>query len=277
VPLAVEVGGAAWQRHAARPEVRSTLAAPLALARWCAGDASGARRVLEPWASVAQPPVTRAWTLAALAFLAAHEPSVERCSRHASEAASLLEELGPATAPELATAAVAVAHAQLVAGDLTGAVRWIADGLAGEERRPGSLGHVLALAVDAEVAFARADCRRALDQIRRAREAAQRLVGADELRAWLDRIEADVARRAGDPLLGSPPSDAELRVLRLLDSDLSWAEIADELYLTRNTVKSHVRRIYRRLGVRARGDAVRAARRRDLPVGDGASRTCARR
>ncbi|HEY0938552.1 MAG TPA: LuxR C-terminal-related transcriptional regulator [Steroidobacter sp.] len=54
-------------------------------------------------------------------------------------------------------------------------------------------------------------------------------------------------------------SDAELRVLRLLASDLSLSEIGRELFLSTNTVRSHRRAIYRKLGVSSRVDAVKAA------------------
>ncbi|MDX8152408.1 LuxR C-terminal-related transcriptional regulator [Patulibacter brassicae] len=59
---------------------------------------------------------------------------------------------------------------------------------------------------------------------------------------------------------GSPLSRAEHRVLRALDSDRTLAQIGEELYLTRNTVKSHVRRIYRRLGATTRAEALAVAR-----------------
>ena len=56
------------------------------------------------------------------------------------------------------------------------------------------------------------------------------------------------------------PTPAELRVLRLLASSLSQREIANELYLSPDTVKTHVRRLYRKLGVASRNDAVERAR-----------------
>lgn len=56
-----------------------------------------------------------------------------------------------------------------------------------------------------------------------------------------------------------PPTEAELAVLHLLATDLSAREIAGELFLSPNTVKSHVRGIYRKLGVRSRDDAVARA------------------
>jgi LuxR family transcriptional regulator, maltose regulon positive regulatory protein len=49
-------------------------------------------------------------------------------------------------------------------------------------------------------------------------------------------------------------------VLRYLDSDRSTTQIAVELYVSVNTVKSHLRSIYRKLGASRRGDAVRRAR-----------------
>jgi len=59
-------------------------------------------------------------------------------------------------------------------------------------------------------------------------------------------------------------SPAELRVLRLFASRLTQREIARELYLSPNTIKTHARVIYRKLGVDGRETAVRAARELNL-------------
>jgi LuxR family maltose regulon positive regulatory protein len=59
-------------------------------------------------------------------------------------------------------------------------------------------------------------------------------------------------------------SDRERAVLALLPSLLSAAEIADELTVSVNTVKTHIRSIYTKLGVSSRRDAVARARERDL-------------
>jgi LuxR family maltose regulon positive regulatory protein len=77
-------------------------------------------------------------------------------------------------------------------------------------------------------------------------------------------------RLASRPEPSHELSDAERRILRLLSSDLSLREIGRELYLSQNTVKSHVHSIYRKLGVSGRADAVRAARIR-TPTGPGDS------
>jgi LuxR family maltose regulon positive regulatory protein len=55
-------------------------------------------------------------------------------------------------------------------------------------------------------------------------------------------------------------SGAELRVLRYLPSNLSAPEIAAELFVSANTVRTHMRRIYAKLDVHSRGAAVERAR-----------------
>jgi LuxR family maltose regulon positive regulatory protein len=60
--------------------------------------------------------------------------------------------------------------------------------------------------------------------------------------------------------LREPLSEMQLRVLRLLRSDLTQHEIARELYLSVNTIKSHVRGIYTKLDVASRAEAVTCAR-----------------
>lgn len=57
-----------------------------------------------------------------------------------------------------------------------------------------------------------------------------------------------------------PLTDRERTVLRYLSSELSTRQIADELYVSVNTVRSHVRSVYRKLDASRRGDAVRRAR-----------------
>jgi LuxR family maltose regulon positive regulatory protein len=55
-------------------------------------------------------------------------------------------------------------------------------------------------------------------------------------------------------------TDREVAVLRLLDTDLSQREIGDALYVSLNTVKTHVRGILRKLGASNRREAVERAR-----------------
>ena len=58
----------------------------------------------------------------------------------------------------------------------------------------------------------------------------------------------------------APLTDRERAVLGFLASERSTRQIADELYVSINTVKSHVRNIYRKLDASHRGEAVSRAR-----------------
>lgn len=64
-----------------------------------------------------------------------------------------------------------------------------------------------------------------------------------------------------EPLRASQLSVAELRVLHELRDDVPLAHIGRRLYLSESTVKTHVRRIYRKLGVSNRSDALDRARK----------------
>ena len=70
-------------------------------------------------------------------------------------------------------------------------------------------------------------------------------------------------RRAADVLV-DPLSQRELQVLRLLDSELTGPEIARELYVTLNTLRTHTKRIFTKLDVTTRAAAVRRAHERGL-------------
>ena len=61
-----------------------------------------------------------------------------------------------------------------------------------------------------------------------------------------------------------PLSERELDVLRLLGTDLGGPEIARELVVSLNTVRTHTKNIYAKLGVNNRRAAVRRARELDL-------------
>jgi LuxR family transcriptional regulator, maltose regulon positive regulatory protein len=66
------------------------------------------------------------------------------------------------------------------------------------------------------------------------------------------------------PVLIEALSERERAVLRYLPSMLTFMEIGSELFISVNTTKSHVRSIYRKLGVVGRRDAVRRARQLQL-------------
>jgi LuxR family maltose regulon positive regulatory protein len=69
---------------------------------------------------------------------------------------------------------------------------------------------------------------------------------------------------ASPPAAAQPPleplSQTEIRVLRYLPTNLSAPEIASELYVSPNTVKTHMHHLYVKLGTHRRAEAVTRAR-----------------
>jgi LuxR family maltose regulon positive regulatory protein len=181
--------------------------------------------------------------------------------------------------PITAGSARALAHLRLCTGDLAGAedalaayshegetVRGRVEGAVLRAMIAGSRDRATALALleDALLTAAPLGMRRPF------------LVHSAELRELLGaRIEAgtavaafavDLARRMSGPgsrppvAQAAPLTDREQLVLRYLASTLSNAEIASEMYLSVNTVKTHQRMVYRKLGADGRRNAVRRAK-----------------
>ena len=86
-----------------------------------------------------------------------------------------------------------------------------------------------------------------------------------------DALAGRAAPRRGSAPLLEQLSDAELRVLGYLPSNLTAAAIASELVVSTNTVRTHMRHIYAKLGAHSRSEAVARARELGL-VAPGAVR-----
>jgi LuxR family maltose regulon positive regulatory protein len=85
--------------------------------------------------------------------------------------------------------------------------------------------------------------------------------GAAALHRWIEDAWSDADDFAAGPV--SCPSTltrAELRVLRLLPSHLTFREIAARLHVSGNTVKTQAHAIYRKLDASSRSEAVAHAR-----------------
>ena len=82
--------------------------------------------------------------------------------------------------------------------------------------------------------------------------------------AVLDRLERDPTVPNANGSTSGPLSSRELTVVRYLASRLTYKEIAAELFVSTNTLKTHVKRIYQKLGVSSRMEAVTEARRLGL-------------
>ena len=188
-------------------------------------------------------------------------------------------------------AAVTLAHAWVAAGDGDNARRALAPVLAARAGVPERV-RVQACLVDARLSHHRGDHARG----RRSLGCALRLAEREQLRlpfamerGWIrpvlqrDPELADAHQHmlmlAGchGPLptasqssaetaipVVEPLTDRELQVLRQVSGMLTTAEIATELYISTNTVKSHMKSICRKLAATHRGEAVRRARQLQL-------------
>jgi LuxR family maltose regulon positive regulatory protein len=103
---------------------------------------------------------------------------------------------------------------------------------------------------------------REVDDLLRRRPGLGTLVGEAQA------LRAQLARERGSSVPGaSALTAAELRLLPLLSTHLSLPEIAQEMVLSRHTIKSQVNSIYRKLGVSSRSQAV--SRSRELGLLEG--------
>lgn len=84
---------------------------------------------------------------------------------------------------------------------------------------------------------------------------------ARQLLSALGKVED---KPAGKQALIDPLSERELEVLRLLGTDLDGPDLARELTVSLNTVRTHIKNIYTKLGVNNRRAAVRRAEELDL-------------
>ena len=94
--------------------------------------------------------------------------------------------------------------------------------------------------------------------------AGQRGIASGYVHRLLATTGAEPMQPKGESGLVEPLSDRELDVLRLLASDLAGPDIARELVLSLNTVRTHTKNIYTKLGVSSRRAAVSRAMELDL-------------
>jgi LuxR family maltose regulon positive regulatory protein len=105
--------------------------------------------------------------------------------------------------------------------------------------------------------------------------AAQRVLGeVDELLRWrpdlgtlphqASQLHAQLDQLRGDVIGAAPLTTAELRLLPLLATHLSFREMGRRLYVSQHTVKTQAMSIYRKLGVSSRGQAVQRVQEIDL-------------
>jgi LuxR family maltose regulon positive regulatory protein len=83
----------------------------------------------------------------------------------------------------------------------------------------------------------------------------------DNDRINIDKRSDDPVTKSEQTILVEPLTDRELDVLRLMSEGLKYGEIADELFISLNTVRSHVKSAYSKLNVNNRTKAIETAHR----------------
>ncbi len=206
----------------------------------------------------------------------------------AGDAGSALASAGRAEPSEALEAAVARARALLAAGDREAASRVMALAPASTNGDSPSSARLEARLVEAELSYRTEDLARGrqwLEQALRLADREQLRLPVAMQRSWIHPVLrhdpglAEIFRALFDPSLagnGHAPPDAgaagrprpvvveslspkEQEVLRYAAKMLSTVEIAGAMYVSVNTVKSHFKSIFRKLGVSQRGEAVRRA------------------
>lgn len=224
-----------------------------------AGDLAAATEVLERGArhSLATSPVIAAWCEAQLGVALMLAGAWDRGTAYANRARGRLAAARPGQLPGLALVPAAAALARTHAGRFDEAQVDLVQARALQRRAadlPPWWDAMLRLIVvrcrlrQGELGVARADL-----------EAVDRLLGgvgsADGLREIGCAAHADL-RRLASAALSDPLTTAELRVLRILPSHLSFREIGGRLNVSANTIKSQAHAVYRKLDATSRSAAV---------------------
>ena len=199
--------------------------------------------------------------LGLLALLDAEQGRTAGAEAWARQATSFARQHSQADSWTASLAHLGLALACTATGRLDEAER---EALRGERLRRSpqpTVGHAHALLVLAQVRVARSRLARAASDLKRAQRAIAEFRDPGRLPTIAAAIEQDLAAHANPRNLDmvEEPSAAELAVLRGLATDLSRREIGARLYISMNTVKTHIRELYRKLDVTSRAEAVARA------------------
>jgi LuxR family transcriptional regulator, maltose regulon positive regulatory protein len=239
--------------------------AALARALYFAGDLDGARsaasRAIDHRDTARRAPGVAA-AHAVLALVAADRGHLATARDHADTARSIVGRITSSRSWLGSAVAEALGSVLAAEGDLVGAEREFSHAERFLEDEVATVPHARLLIRLADVRCRRGRLDEAGETLGRAREKLAELRDSGTVPVFADEvaIELEKARSnaSADEIL-ELPSDAEIAVLLWLATDLSVREIGTQLFLSPNTVRSHVRSIYRKLRVGSREDAVARA------------------
>jgi LuxR family transcriptional regulator, maltose regulon positive regulatory protein len=245
-------------------------AAMLGRMLYLSGQTTEARAVLT---ETALPPADRqphqvVNTLALLSLLAGEDGEDATAATLARQAMDAAEAQGVSLIPMNGIAYLALARAAARRGGLVEAQQLLERALSLLGIDSFQVQYAQALLELAGVRHARGDTEGADAALERARELITQFVDPGMLPTLLDSTERALHRASrSKPLPTGALTDRELAVLGLLPTRLLQQEIAKELYVSVNTVRTHIQGIYRKLGVASREEAVTRARALSLLPG----------
>jgi LuxR family maltose regulon positive regulatory protein len=239
--------------------------ASLAQALFFSGELDESRRVaMQAIERADAPDVPEGYVgnLGLLALLDAEQGRTESAEAWARQAIAFARVRFQADSWTVSLAHLGLALSSAASGRLDEAER---EALHGERLRRSpqpTVGQAHAVLVLASVRVARSRLERAAGDLKRAQRAIAGFPDPGRLPAIAATVEQDLTTaraNLGNRHVVEEPSTAELAVLRCLATGLSRREIGVRLYISLNTVKTHIRELYRKLDVASRADAVARA------------------
>jgi LuxR family maltose regulon positive regulatory protein len=251
----------------AQPAENSWAASALGQALYLSGQAAEARPQLEDLVSqvpASVQPYAVVTALAVLSLIAADQDDPAAASL-ARRAVATAEAHAVNFEPLSGIVYLALGRALARQGELAEAEVQLERALELFEVDSMGLHRTYGLLVLASVRHGRGDLPGARALVDQARELVEQSTDPGMLPALLEQTEEALGSRPRRPVqLAAPLTERELAVLRLLPTRLSTREISRELYVSPNTVRSHVQAIYRKLQVNSRAEAVTTARQLGL-------------
>jgi LuxR family maltose regulon positive regulatory protein len=243
------------------------------IARVLAGDLDGGDVLFEDAASIGEKtgaPDIIATVLCERALVAMARGEWDRADAFAGQAYALLRRAG--TEESFATPLMCAVRARTAVH--RGHVPSVRQELVSAQRLRPLLTYALPhVAVQARIELARvhlalADLAGARTLMREVDELLRRRPGLGTLIGQAQALRAQLAQERGSADPGaSALTDAELRLLPLLTTHLTFAEVGQELFISQHTVKTEAHAIYRKLGASTRSQAVTRARELGLLEG----------
>ncbi|MEP7193018.1 MAG: LuxR C-terminal-related transcriptional regulator [Actinomycetota bacterium] len=229
------------------------------------GDIAGGRALLLEALADLEVAHLRALVFANLALGDIAEGDWEGAEIHVAEACSIARANDLERLPMLVLVSAVAAWVQAHAGHVDQAHAYAAEAatvLAALNDAKGFVNRLLVLVptclAQSHLCLGELDVARVLHRV--ATEASVLEPSASLVLRLVDRLGVELEEATRSRLTGESPTVAERRVLELLPTHAPLQQIAETLFVSRNTVKSHTLSIYRKLDVSSRSDAVTKAR-----------------